>query len=679
MTPFPCRLGRPTSVTLGWAIALSLHAMALGQGNPPMVPVPTTGTSVAVAPTSEPGTADSEAVRTYRQHVTTLSGAFFEGRAPGTQGNRRAADYVEYYFRTFGLQPAFPAAPSENPVPAAQRVQYRQVFEAPASLRPGDSTKLKAQQIEYTAKDAGGTVLKDGVDFNTLGYSGSGKVSADLAFVGYALSSDTHKYRSIPDGTSLKGKVAMLLRFEPMDDSGKSLWGKDGEWSFAAALEPKLRAVADAGAEAIILVNTPGASDPRAKELGDLALAGRRPLKVPVVMMTSQAADALVKAADPQHRSLMDLRRTADTLAEGKSGVIDLPNAAVDVNVDLERVPLMTDNVGAVLPGAGNLADQFIVLGAHYDHLGYGYFGSRADDPRGRIHFGADDNASGTSGLLLVAQHLAKAYAALPNDQPRRSVLFLAFSSEESGLVGSRFYTKHMIVPHDAHDIMINMDMIGRLRDDKVELQGVGTAEGLEDWIKPYLDASGLKISPKKGGSGPSDHASFYGAQIPVLFFFTGLHTQYHTPDDTYDLINCEGAVRVTDLVERLAIDLARLPQPWKFVGPGAAGPEEQGQARGGVKVRFGIAPGDYSGDEKGVSVGQVFPGTPADKAGLKPGDMLTNWNGKPLTDVESWMPLLKEHQPGDRVIIHFRRKVGDSWQDMSADVELTARSTEKQ
>mgnify|MGYP002383023360 CR=1 FL=1 len=160
MTPFPCRLGRPTSVTLGWAIALSLHAMALGQGNPAMVPVPTAGTSVAVAPNPEPGTADDQAVRTYRQHVTTLSGAFFEGRAPGTQGNRRAADYVEYYFRKFGLQPAFPAAPSENPVPAAERVQYRQAFEAPASLRPGDSTKLKAQQLEYTAKDAGGTVLK---------------------------------------------------------------------------------------------------------------------------------------------------------------------------------------------------------------------------------------------------------------------------------------------------------------------------------------------------------------------------------------------------------------------------------------------------------------------------------------------------------------------------------------
>lgn len=674
----PHRLVRTALLALGWALVLP--GEVLGQGSPAMVPVPTTATPVAGTPAPASSEGDVEAVRVYRQHVTTLSGAFFEGRAPGTEGNRRAADYVEYYFRKFGLEPAFPAAPSENPVPAAERVGYRQVFEAPASLRPGDSVRLKSQGVAFAPAGAQGTPLKEGVDFNTLGYSGAGKVSAPLAFVGYALASDVHKYRSIPEGTSLKGKVAMLLRFEPMDDAGKSLWGKDGEWSFAAALEPKLRAVADAGADAIILVNPPGAADPRAKELGDLALAGRRPLKVPVVMMTAQAADTLVKAADPQHRSLMDLRRAADTLAEGQSGVIDLPAAAAELDIQIDRVPLMTDNVGAILPGAGNLAEQFIVIGAHYDHLGYGYFGSRADSPRGRIHFGADDNASGTSGLLLVAQHLARAYADMPKDQPRRSILFLAFSSEESGLVGSRFYTKHMIVPRDAHDIMINMDMIGRLRDDKVELQGVGTAEGLDGWIKPYLDGSGLKISPKKGGSGPSDHASFYAAQIPVLFFFTGLHTQYHTPDDTYDLINCEGAVRVTDLVERLALDLARLPKPWTFVGPGAGGgAEEQGQARGGVKVRFGIAPGDYSGDETGVSVGQVFPGTPAEKAGLRPGDMLINWNGKPLADVESWMPLLKEHQPGDRVIIHFRRKVGDSWQDMSADVELTARSTDKQ
>lgn len=665
-----------------WILTLTFTAMAAAQDAPSMIPVPGRAQPAIGAPSHPPAHPEStsDEVRTYRHHVTTLSSAFFEGRAPGTDGNRRAADYVEFFLRDFGLQPAFPDAPSENPVPASERTRYRQVFEAPASLRPGDSVRLKSQRLSFSPHQGPAADLAPAKDFNTLGYSAAGAVNAPVAFVGYALGSDSHKYRSIPEGTSLKGKVAMLLRFEPMDEAGKSLWGKDGEWSFAAALEPKLRAVAQAEPEAIILVNPPGAADPRARELGDLTLAGRRPLGVPVVMMSAPAADQLVRAADPQGRSLMDLRRAADTLAEGQSGVVDLPGAAVDMSVDVERLPLMTDNVGAILPGVGALADRFIVIGAHYDHLGYGYFGSRADNPRGHIHFGADDNASGTSGLLMVAQNMSRAYAALPKDQPRRSVLFLAFSSEESGLVGSRFYTRHMIAPREAHDIMINMDMIGRLRDDKVELQGVGTAEGLEDWIRPYLDASGLRIAPKKGGSGPSDHASFFAAQVPVLFFFTGLHTQYHTPDDTYDLINCEGAVRITGLVERLALDLARRPDPWKFVGPGASGgPDEQPQARGGVRVRFGIAPGDYSGDETGVSVGQVFPGTPAEKAGLKPGDMLTNWNGKPLADVESWMPLLKEHQPGDRVIIHFRRKIGDTWQDMSADVELTARSTDKQ
>ncbi len=187
-----------------------------------------------------------------------------------------------------------------------------------------------------------------------------------------------------------------------------------------------------------------------------MSLAGSRQ-DFPILMMSQSAADAMLKAADKDHRSLMDFRK----LADAKGETIELPRAKVALKTKIDRVELMTDNVGAILPGKGKLADEFVIIGSHYDHVGYGYFGSISHSV-GEIHPGADDNASGTSGNLLLAQKLAAQYAALPADAQVRSVLFLAFSAEESGLVGSHWYAAHPIVPLDKHYLMLNMDMVGR-------------------------------------------------------------------------------------------------------------------------------------------------------------------------------------------------------------------------
>ena len=650
-------------------------------------PAPTIGN---IAPSSSDQLAAD--VLLYRQHLTTLSNPFFEGRAPGTDGNRLAAQYLEFQLKRLKLEAAFPAEVKDaegNVTSSAPNKSFRQVFTAPPSTRPGDSTRLIEEHATW--QSAGETVtLEAGKDFSVLGFSASGDVTGPIAFVGYATQNEEKKYNSFHGEPKLDGKIAMVLRFEPMDEQGKSKWGETG-WSFAAALDAKLRLIERAGAAGIILVSPPGAADERINKLEGLELSGNRASgRVPVIMMSMDAADALVRKADATGRSLLDLRKEADNLAEETAGIIDLPNATASLRIKLERVPLLTDNVGGILRGKGALADQYVIIGSHYDHVGYGYFGSRDPDPRGKLHPGADDNASGSSGNLLIASKLAAAYDALPADASVRSVLFLWFCAEESGLVGSRYYVKNMIADKAKHAIMLNMDMIGRLRDGKMELGGVGTAEGLSEWLAPYVESSGLKIKTTRSGYGPSDHASFTGAEIPALFFFTLLHKEYHSPQDTFDTINFEGGVQVSDLCFRIALDAALRPENFVFANADASAkaadssdsatlkdkPAEQaspGPVSSGV--RFGIAPGDYSGEERGVLIGEVFPNLPAATAGLKEGDLMTKWNDTALEDVENWMPLLNKAKPGDIVTIVYKRKVDGVLQELTTQATLIARA----
>ncbi|MFO0857666.1 MAG: M28 family peptidase [Phycisphaerales bacterium] len=642
--------------------------------------------------------------RTYKQHIFTLADPYMEGRAPGTEGNRRAAQYVEWNYRKLGLLPAFPQsvagddAPLE-PLSAGQTVQYsyRQRFVAPPSMRPGDSVRVASQECKiYNGRGEERRNLIPGTDFSTLGYSPSGSaggaMDGNVVFCGYAIDEGEGGYTSFPrdnDGKKirLEGKIAFILRFEPMNDEGKSKWSSS-RWSGNADLTSKIDTVIDLGASAVILVNPPGADDNRAKTLGDLSMGlSTRARKVPVIMLSNEMADAFVRDADVDGRDLMTLRKVADEL-EKEQAYIELSRASISINVDVQRTPLMTDNVGAILPGAGELKDQYIVIGSHYDHVGYGYFGSgNGEKGKGILHPGADDNASGTSGNLLIAKRLAEAYAKMDENTPRRSIIFMAFSAEESGLKGSEHYVNHPIVDLSKHALMLNMDMIGRLKDEKLEFSGVGTAEGLKDFVQPYLDSSGMTVASKPSGLGPSDHASFAQSNVPALFAFTGLHEDYHKITDTPDLINYEGASKVVDMVYRIALDAAQYKPGFPFISatgristkkdgaadPHAADPNDPnntGQSMRGVGVRFGIAPGDYGGNEEGILIGDVMDGLPAQKAGLLKGDLMKKWNDTTLIDVEQWMGLLSKHKPGDKVKIVYLR----DGKEMTTEVELVAR-----
>ncbi|MFT3685188.1 MAG: M28 family peptidase [Phycisphaerales bacterium] len=626
--------------------------------------------------------------KVYFQHVTTLSNPFFEGRAPGLHGNQLAAEYVEFNFKKLGLAPAFTAAANkadgdDDQAKAAPTSAYRQSFST------GRETVAKTQSFTYTANGKAATLIADR-DFAVRGTSGNAKLDAPVVFVGYAIQDGKDGYASFGADDDLTGKAALVLRFEPLNDKGKSRWTADGAFSGKSGLASKLRAIADRHAAAIILVSPPGADDPRTNTIEDTkSSTGGTAMSVPIINLHVDAAAAMLAATGAD---LTALRKAADD----KGGITEVTGLSVSIDAAVERRRNSTDNVAAVLAGKGSLKDDYIVIGAHYDHVGYGLFGSRTNETN-KLHPGADDNASGTAGLLVIASKLAADYAKLPADANARSVMFVAFSGEEGGLIGSRHFVKNSPLEASRVYAMLNMDMIGRPRHDsksrpKCEVSGVETAKGFMDILKPFFDDSGVAIKTLPGGQGPSDHASFYKANIPVLHFFTGLHDQYHTPRDTYDMIEPQGAVKIIELVRAVGTNLAQRTEPLEFTtakgasvdytepneeapSPTAAAPAEHAAApkpapakdngprrrartqapepatppandepatpsRSGMKVRFGIAPGDYDGGN-GVLVGDVYPNTSAADAGLKTGDIITKWNDAALSSVQDWMPQL--------------------------------------
>lgn len=637
---------------------------------------PGSGTLPTWRTTTEQATAD---LAGYRQSVFTLSNPFMEGRGPGTRGNRLAAEYLEWHFQQIGLEPAFDAGAGGDGAEGGRTFMHE--FAAGREVKTGDS------RVGF-AGGGGSIALEPGRDFTVLGNSGSTTAEGEIAFVGYSLPpADPDNPRSdgvgpadasYVEGDDLTGKIAVLLRFEPMNEQGRSRLTDSGAWSAAASIAPKIQAAIDRGAAGVIVVSPPGAADERAARMEMPATTANwtRPLSVPAVMMSREAADRVLRAADGAGRGLAEFRALADRAREEgdrSSRVAALGGGKVSMTTNVARVPRTTWNVGGVLPGRGELKDEWVIVGAHFDHVGYGHTGGSRSGEFGVIHPGADDNASGTAGVLLAAKILKREYAAAEaagDARPRRSVMFLGFSAEEMGLIGSREFIKASPMSASAVYAMLNMDMIGRIREGKLTVEGVGTAEGFADLLQPMFTASGLEVETVALGDGRSDHASFYGASIPVLQFFSGFHDEYHTPRDTADLINFEDAMTVVRTVCDVTRVLAERAEPLKFTSVSTrsarrmvrdrdaapASPEAaDSPAPMTARVRLGIRP-EYAEDGQGVKAGEVTDGTSAAEAGIVAGDILIKWNADVLADSGDLMNKLREHKPGDIVNITIRR-----------------------
>jgi peptidase M28-like protein/PDZ domain-containing protein len=306
-------------------------------------------------------------------------------------------------------------------------------------------------------------------------------------------------------------------------------------------------------------------------------------------------------------------------------------------------------NVIGVLPGRDpKLRDEIILVGAHYDHLGLGGFGSLDPDSTGKIHNGADDNASGAAALIHIARRLAV-------QPPARTVVFVAFSGEEEGLLGSAYYVRNPAFPLASVYAMINLDMVGRLRDDHLIIYGSATASEFQGLIDSLNTQSGFVITSRGDGYGPSDQSSFYGAGRPVLHIFTDLHEDYHRTTDDWDKINADGLAKVADFTTELVRALASRPGPLNFVSRAAPVDSGPPPVTPGYGAYLGTVP-DMSENPGGVRLTGVRAGSPAEKAGLRGSDVIVSIGGMATPDLEAMTVALRSHKAGDVVDVRYVR-----------------------
>jgi hypothetical protein len=354
------------------------------------------------------------------------------------------------------------------------------------------------------------------------------------------------------------------------------------------------------------------------------------------------AADSLLTGAG---KTLAESAEAIDQTGTPRSYLV--PGTRIRLEVSLVRQRGTAMNVIGVLSGRDStLADQAIVVGAHYDHLGRGGEGSLAPDQVGTIHPGADDNASGTAAVMGLARAFAGA-----GGSPR-TLVFVAFAGEEMGLLGSSHYVRQPAVPLARTVLMLNLDMVGRLRDGKLYVAGVDSGQGLRE-IVTAAGGAGLDLQLRGDPYAPSDHTAFYGAGVPVIFLFTGAHADYHRPSDTWEKLNPMGLETVTAFAARLIATVAGEARPPAYVRLAAPPAPARGAGYGPF---FGVIPEFGEEARSGVPISGVRPGSPAEKAGVKAGDVIVMFGGVTVKNLEDLTFALRAKRPGDQVEVRVLR-----------------------
>ncbi len=551
----------------------------------------------------------------FLSHIEYLASDELAGRGLGTEGIAKAAAYIAEQFEAGGVRPA------------GEDGGYFQSFELTLRRELTDDVRLTI----------GGRRLEFGKEVVVTHMSSDGAFDGPVAFVGYGITAEEHKYDDYAS-VDPTGKVLLLLRYEPpADDPEASFGGR--QHSEHAYFRTKIALAKEKGAVAVLMVNPPLDED-QEDDLDELAFdgsGGRRAFGLPFLHVTREAADRLVRAGGLD--SLEALQKRIDS--ERKGFAADLAGMTAKGNAGIRTVKGKVRNIIGLVPGHGELADEFLVIGAHYDHLGFAPSSFRRRDNTKHIHNGADDNASGTAGLIELGRRFVAERASL-----KRSVLLIAFTAEETGLLGSKHFVEHPTIALDKVAVMINLDMIGRLRDDKLQVFGTKTGDGLGELVVEVAEPFGFELALTGSGIGPSDHTSFYHKEIPVLHFCTGTHRDYHRPSDDTELVNVAGGVRVIELVYRTA--RAILDRPERFAYQVTKSERSGGRPR--AKVRLGVMPSYSEDDEKGMRLDGVAADSPAERAGLESGDRIIKLGTHPVGDVYDLMNAISKLEPGQTV-----------------------------
>ena len=548
-------------------------------------------------------------------HISYLASDAMKGRAGGSKEIMAAANYIKDQFKLFGLKPMFKNSFFQ---------EYSFVSDVKVSKRNVLAFKVNGKEIK----------LSYGTDFITAPFSGTVKLNSKLVFAGYGISAPKLNYDDYKN-LDVKDKIVVVMRNNPEYDNPHSQFDK------FSSLRSKAAVAKEKGAKGIIFVNGPLPKDSD-DELARLKYDRAGGIKdFSVIHVKRNLIDQLFNAEHinfEQHQKIMkDSNKTAS---------FEFEKSSAQLATEIKEVEAKTVNVCCYLEGNDpKLKDEYLVIGAHYDHLGMGGDGSLYKGKVEQIHNGADDNASGTAGVLELAEKFASIKAQL-----KRSIIFVTFSGEELGLLGSNYFVNHPPVPVEKMITMLNLDMVGRLNAEKtLTVYGTGTSPNWKELLKEK-NIDSLQLAFNDEGFGPSDQSSFYGKAIPVLFFFTGVHADYHRPTDDADLINSTGEEIILNYVFDIANTVSNQPEKPNYISV----PRKE-QASGGWKVYVGTIP-DYSSNSEGFKLSGVSPGSPAEKAGLKANDIMIKFGDKKIENIYDYVYALQDHVPGDVVEVQVKR-----------------------
>ena len=539
-------------------------------------------------------TADSAALQRVTHDIEYMASDEMGGRKPGTPGIKLCEDYIVAEFKKAGVKPLDDGT-------------YFQPLEV-----PGPRKLVKADTaLTLSGPDDQSITLELGSDYQQLNtVRNKIDVSGELVFVGYGITAKDHNYDDF-QGVDLKGKIAVLIRMEPQQEDENSVFNGDKNTSHASGRN-KAKLARAKGAVAVLIVNdSVTAPDESSDELVDVDRFKRT--ICPMAQVQRSVIDGILKKqpliapTGDKLTSLSKVEKLIDSNLEAISQPIKGWSAALTASFD--KSTIVTNNIIGVVEGEGPLANETVIVGGHYDHLGLGGFGSK-DPRRNEIHNGADDNATGTAAVIELARRFAQA-----DEKPARRMVFICFTGEEMGLLGASHYVENPLFDLKDTIAMINFDMIGWLRDDQLTLYNWNTSPQLSPLLEAANKGVGLGLYKPERSFGGSDHLPFNARRIPNTFIHTGTNDVYHTPEDDFELINCKGALQVIDYSENYVRQLANIKNRPKFGQP--------------VPFRLGVRLEEQ--DDQVVVVG-IGEGTVAENVGMEKGDVIVEFGDQAVS-----------------------------------------------
>ncbi len=548
-------------------------------------------------------------------HIKYLSSDELAGRFPGTEGDRLTEEYIIKEFKSYKISPA-----GED--------GYKQPFDYISEIKLGSGNSLSI---------GNGELIKGaGEEFTPLYLSSNSSASGNIVFVGYGINAPELNYNDY-NGIDLKGKIALMMMFSPGYNNPH-----DNPFSKYERLRIKCAAAKEQGAAGIIVIKGPYSGE---EELVKLRMAGPGEyIEIPVMNVKRSYVEYIF--TNQKKQTLSDIQKSIDSLRVPQS--FEFSGGMAELKTDLVRIKANTNNIIGKIEGKDPvLKNEYIVIGAHMDHLGDGLkYGSLHDSHVAEIHNGADDNASGVAGVLELAQYFASKKKDL-----KRSIIFMTFSGEEAGLIGSAYFTKSDLMKKYNVVSMINLDMVGRLTDNKLTIGGTGTSSIWQGLLDSLNKTYNFSAAFNKDGYGPSDHASFYAKDIPVLFFFTGLHKDYHKPSDDWQFVNADGQAKILNMLVSIVSYVDKLSAKPDFIKVS----EERKETSMGFRVTLGVIP-DYSSTKEGLEITGVKSGGIAEKAGLQAGDIITKLGQYEIKNIYDYTDALTKFKPGEDSEVTFMR-----------------------